>query len=86
MTVRIHVSCLNILVASLLLRAMAAPAAAATCSSVVHLASAPNPAVQGAPLTFTSGVTPPVGCTNTQSPTGTITLTDTSANPPTPLA
>ena len=82
---RVYYSRASVFVMQLVLGATTVPVAAATCSSVVHLASAPNPAAQGVPVTFTSGVTAAVGCVSSQTPTGTITLTDTSASPPAPI-
>src|SRR6202049_1006283 len=57
----------------LLPAALAAPAAAAPMASVTRLSSAPNPAVEGVPITFTAGIS----FTASQPATGTITLTDT---------
>src|SRR5271169_158620 len=57
----------------LLLGVIAAPAVAATVASVTIVRSAPNPAVEGQPVTFTAGV----NLTASQFATGTITLTDT---------
>ena len=53
--------------------ALAPPAAAAPIASVTILLSAPNPSVEGVPVTFTAGV----NFTAIHPATGTITLTDT---------
>lgn len=63
-----------------LLAGVAVPAVAAPAASVTILRSAPNPAAEGVPVTFSAGVN--IGA---DVPTGTITLTDTFKGVPSVL-